>query len=79
MMDLSVAVSAALAFLPLRAWATVTKLPDAKPLQLVGCYSVGQKSLVKQFGNFHPFRPLLHYHNNFVAIKTTVSVTIYTL
>ena len=27
--------------------------------------------------DFHPFRPLWHCHNNFVAIKTTVSVTIY--
>ena len=35
--------------------ATVTKLPDAKPLHL------GQTSLVRQFGvrgHFHPFRPL---------------------
>ena len=30
-------------------------------------------SLVRQSGaggDFHPFRPLLHCHNNFVAIKT---------
>ena len=26
---------------------------------------------------FHPFRPPLHCHNSFVAIKTTVSATIY--
>ena len=30
---------------------TVTKLPDTKPLKLVGCYILGQKkALVRQFG-----------------------------
>ena len=38
--------------------------------------------VVRQFGaggDFHHFKLLLHFHNNFVAIKTTVSVAIYTL
>ena len=41
---------------------------------------IGQKSL--QFGagrDFHPFMPLLYCHNKFVALKTTVSVTVDTL
>ena len=40
---------------------------------------LGQNSLIKQFGAGDPFRSPLHCHNNFVAIKMTVSVTIYTL
>ena len=59
---------------PFLAPATVTKLPDAKPLKLVGCYTPqGKKVLTKEIWcrrNFNTFRPLLHCHNNFVAVKT---------
>ena len=47
--------------------ATVTKLPDAKPLLLVGVIHSEQKVLSKAIcagGDFHPFRSLLHSHNN---------------
>ena len=34
---------------------------------------LGQNSLIKQFGAGDPFRSPLHCHNNFVAIKMSVS------
>ena len=38
-----------------------------------------KRSLARQFGAGGNFQPLLHCQNNFVAIKTTVSVTMYLL
>ena len=53
--------------------ATVTKLPDTKPLKLVGCYTPwGKRVLGKAIWSrrdFHTFRPLL---GHFYTVITTL-------